>query len=548
MATLLPVPPASPVVSLVPTPAANAPILTAEAWATANKIQRSILIGDLFVVLSGLAAIAAMATLGSIIFFQASLTLPTIALFVVSAVLGPIGQNFKDDAEAEMRAMNLGHLPVIPLAPPAVFEAGQPIGLHNEGNTCFINSTFQMIMNDAELCRALKESLQNAAAQHEALIKLIEWLKVDSSEVFTQDLIPHVLQAFLREKSSIIPLLEIQRAKYPNLLAILGGGKNENLDLLMAEFKEFKTDDAIKGFIIEKKRAVEKNLEAFRAFIGAEEAYRKAEADKICVVPMKDRTWWSSGHLLNALRNLMPVGQEYGQADATEILGALLNWVPGHHYPALFFERGVEKEYKPYEPDDASLKLVHQEALEDKRKISATTSDPNQKLSSMPANRCRTKMDGSTCVIKIDFPLKPDALGQQLLDDTLTLQPHPEMGDPATFQEGWFVPSRERAVIEPLPQRFILELKRFEKEYKDGVFSQHKIDCAVHVPEEITIKNQKYRVKSIVRHSGGVFGGHYTSDIKKNNVWWHISDSSVSRAASITDALDYGYLYFYEKV
>lgn len=422
-----------------------------------------------------------------------------------------------------------------------------PLGLSNEGNTCFINSTFQMIMNDDALCQAIIGTFKLEIQRHRAFKVFTEWMNGKQADDALGSVLPDILLMIARiqnfpwpDSEDFLTLktrLEEIKKSLRNNEDMPSSGQEE----LLPEMKKLACSEPIKKLVYSKIQENRQKLMAFSAFIKAEEAYRQAKAEKKGVVPRIVSKSDNSEKLLQDLRYLMPKSIGHSQEDASELLRAILTWVQGANYPDLFFGVGVARQYEQYvSKDEADGKRKEDEYLEKVNK-SKTTKDPNNQLTQLSEDNCLIRVDGFDCMLSI--PIIRDTNGQDLLDEFMTcLRPPVETGDPAVFANGWFQLKGERTILEPAPKRFILELKRFER--KAG--KTNKIKTVVQMPEEVKLKNQTYRVKSIVVHSGEASGGHYVTYIKSEGTWWRISDEKVAIAPDLSQGLNHGYLYFYE--
>lgn len=489
--------------------------LSPEAEAIQNRINQMVFFGECVLIASGFAAVGGVACLAGVVFFQASLAVPAIGLLVASAALGVIGQMLVDDSKTQLA--NFTSL----LPPP--FKLGQPIGLVNEGQTCFINSIFQAMMNDQELLQALVDSFKREIAKYEDLARFAGGTE-EASELLIEEF-----------RTWKLPVKE-----YPTL-----GAKEK----VAVDAKELKQDGLI-AQAVARKDELKHKIAALRAFCKAVEAYRLAERDHIRTVPQfeeRGALGWLTAHrhLLEPLRHIMSVYSPYKQEDANEFFQQLLNWVDGSKYPGLFFNKGVEIEWKRYEPTSEDDRSIRERQFGAKRRDhDENPTRPDKQLNVLPANATTQKIDGYACVLTIDHPLSEGALGQTLIDDTLTMKAHPEQADPYCFYDGWMVQKAARTVIEGNPGRVIIHLKRFE--YVDDTC--RKIDCTVQMPDEVMVNGKAYTLQSIVEHLGSYGYGHYTACVKKpDGRWWYASDSYVDLAspAQLKSAHEKGYLYFY---
>lgn len=100
----------------------------------------------------------------------------------------------------------------------------------------------------------------------------------------------------------------------------------------------------------------------------------------------------------------------------------------------------------------------------------------------------------------------------------------------------------KRLYIKSYPKYLIIHLKRF-----DYTYGANKISNPIRMNEKIILKNDTYRLRSIVFHMGNVGGGHYINILNKNNKWYVCNDSSVSEINNVNKYLYNGYIYLYAK-
>lgn len=100
----------------------------------------------------------------------------------------------------------------------------------------------------------------------------------------------------------------------------------------------------------------------------------------------------------------------------------------------------------------------------------------------------------------------------------------------------------KRLYIKSYPKYLIIHFKRFNF----SGFSR-KNNNEVEMNEKILLKNDVYRLRSIVFHMGNTGGGHYVSIVSKGDKWLLCNDSSVSEISNVGDYLNKGYIYLYAK-
>jgi len=181
-------------------------------------------------------------------------------------------------------------------------------GINNPGTNCFMNATFQMIMNDEVLCKALVETFQEQiviiAAEREQLDTELKQLQNSSSFYFFQ-----------------------------------------------APYSRWKQKDAASRS--NPKRSPE-CLETYRAFLCAVEAYKKGE----------------KGIDLTQLRYLLTIfngSQPQGMGDAEEFFNALFYSVDLNKY-AIGFVEGFERTYEPLDQNSDLANIYTRERWESEKK------------------------------------------------------------------------------------------------------------------------------------------------------------------------------------
>jgi hypothetical protein len=535
-----------------------------EVWDIVDQVARKILIGEIILLFSAVTAVAGMGCLGLVVVYQMDLFVPAVVLLIASAVSGPFGQNMIEAGQAERNLYvrdGLAHWSSKPRVVRTYVE-GQPIGLENEGNTCFINAVFQMIMNDTELTKAIREGFEAQIPHYEKFSTVYAWLLADSDTVPEDQDILHtmgiirkvaasnltdVLKGFAKEEEQKAFRAHIETT-YPIFQGMAFGPAVDlaavQVDGLKEELGKMKVDPEMATFFGKLNSKPQDILKGLQAFIAGEKAYQEADQGKKPVAATVGGNLWTSGTLLRGLRELMPEVRYYRQEDAEDFLFALLNWVDGSKYSGLYFDKGIERQFELYTPPETES-VTRAELLQQKKERSEAAQHDRDRLDVMPDTLLRRKMDGLTCVLKLEHGLVEGADGEALLQKTL--ESHPSEGEPVVYiHEGepkWFKQIADRAVLDPQPERIIVELKRFE--YTDR---PTKIGCKVHMKEKVKIGNEEYQLKSIVHHSGIAGFGHYTSYICKDGKWWYCSDEDVFLTTNISSGLDTGYLYFYEKI
>ena len=99
----------------------------------------------------------------------------------------------------------------------------------------------------------------------------------------------------------------------------------------------------------------------------------------------------------------------------------------------------------------------------------------------------------------------------------------------------------KQMIIHELSDILIVHLKRFN--------AFRKIDDYMEIPFDFTDDYEnKYVLFGVVNHYGNFFGGHYTANIKLNNKWYDMNDSSYHEIDSSKVATSAAYILYYQKV
>ncbi len=61
-------------------------------------------------------------------------------------------------------------------------------------------------------------------------------------------------------------------------------------------------------------------------------------------------------------------------------------------------------------------------------------------------------------------------------------------------------------------------------------------------------KEYRYELYATVNHSGGLGGGHYTAHVKKNGVWYYVSDSHYQEVSQSRVLNSNPYMIFYKLI
>jgi ubiquitin carboxyl-terminal hydrolase 36/42 len=80
---------------------------------------------------------------------------------------------------------------------------------------------------------------------------------------------------------------------------------------------------------------------------------------------------------------------------------------------------------------------------------------------------------------------------------------------------------RKRTEIEVVPDVMIITFKRFDNNRKNNK--------PIKLYSKIELENKKLKLIATINHYGGLYGGHYISHVNKNDIWFKLNDSQVSR-------------------
>jgi len=498
-----------------------------------------------------------------------SLLLPAAFWSVIATVIGTSGAILKETTKAETSAVpnTTTH------DSEAEYQDGQPIKIGNPGNECFKNALTQAFMNDGVYRLVFKSICEGARRRHLAYKKFLQlfpsphpylpswvampgFLKQKKNEVpqlFVIENMRDVLAMLMTRTSSLGYDLPEFRREYPHIHRRLGEFARAVREAdfpdvsadeaqLRAEFTRMKENPAIIQFFYEEQESAAKELSGFEAYRKLMEAYEKAEAEKSTTLPLQG---W-----LPDVRSLMQGAGGNSQEDPEELLHLLSKYVLLGDYPEAFFPLAYERKWAPCrEQNRDKLASFMEKHI---RRVS-----PNDILTEMPASGKIPERTDACCVLKIKEVLTEGADGRELIWQTFNKERAPDEANSTVYLDAvsrtarMYYPVKEKIIIpEKLPERIILELVRTYSVINEGVQRQEKIDCAVHMPEQMEIGGQQYRLKSVVVHTGNAEGGHYHAVLKKGEQWWYASDERVFKGSDHdrTFALTKGNLYFYEKI
>lgn len=460
--------------------------------------------------------------------------------------------------------------------PPAkVMKSAAPSpfkGIKNVGNTCFISSVLQVILNDETLCDAVFKSLSDKGGSF--LVEEEEnWRK---SEADTQKELHQIITEKLRineELSNASKTSASSKSKLKRKATVIDDSINpkeeENSTTDHKKIRQEKNDDEISPHMEEdipegekkeeveitkdgmeeekinsplsmKYEAIEKKENDIRQRITSiHKALSKIPARRQAIAALfRSLTSWKAGGTiddndLKILRGFLEA-ETVVHEDAQEFLISIMNLVDPQGFSELFFESYLTKNWEKYiaanEEEQKKLE-AHQILIRD--------------ISSL--------QDGNTTVTSqgLDWHLLLDPFSENTADDpewfSKIFDSHPSVeNEPCYFQEGWHVVKEEKKSILTPPKQFFLMLKRF---CQDPQGNRYKEQRACQIQQRVKIGAQAYQLQSIIVHTGKLTKGHYFSLIHRNKQWWIANDEYVTPAndMQLDEALKNGYLYLYKE-
>lgn len=363
---------------------------------------------------------------------------------------------------------------LLPHNPPKI-EGPLPPGIKNPNTNCFMNATFQMIMNDKVLRDALVETYREEIKKCE--IKLTEI--AEKQKQLDQELQSSQTGWFYWLKGPYI------RA-------------SQNIE-------QNKTE----------REKCEKLASAYQKFLDAVKDYEKG-GKEIDLTPLR------------YLLTIFPHAKPWGMGDAEEFFNALFHPVDCAKYQ-IGYREGFERTYAPLNPQSEFANKYTQERW--------ATTKVDDRVVLQEGNKSTSLTPKQTPTLSLEF--EKNSTGQKLLDQ-LFEPSHNHDCDPTPCQNGYYLLQTEKRIFQHPPKRFMIHLKRFTD-------TGAKINKPLQMSEIVTIEGQHYSLKSIVYHIGAA---HYIAYIKKQDTWFKANDEHVTVATheDLETGLNYGYLYFYEKI
>lgn len=427
-------------------------------------------------------------------------------------------------------------------------DEARPVGLKNEGTTCFINAAMQCLLVCSSYRQALKDAAEKAEKYYRPWQKfedalsgrVVEWNDKDIKRVMIcLVLYPRLKSSLLKREnhsswwnwfySDQVQLTEpfsnllkkfdcayAQNLKWPSVEGALPlwteqlcHWKKCDRNFFSSEFTYYQKRQQALAVLLQKINGGNVSLEPLRAFVSEESSI-------------------------------------FNQEDPSEFFIRLFNQIRAYKYPHLFplVERhSVLFQYMTTDP-------VRQEKIADQRKEIKKERELEEGKSIIKGNEELATM------IHLKIPKEPKT-GQQLLNHWSHFNATPDVLEEDSqsskwkslthYKNGSFYTGMEKyEIVSPLPQNLIIQLDRFDWSSSNGGI---KNESEIQFEEELEIANQRYRLIAIVVHQGKTLkGGHYTALVCQDKKWWKCNDSVVSEIFLEDPAFKQGYLYFLEKV
>ena len=496
---------------------------------------------------------------------------------LVATVIGTAGEILQKTTRVET--------PIVPATIyrfPSELKPGQFPGMPNMRNTRFVNAPTQAIMADSVYPGVYKKICERTKARHisfknflelypaqSGLLSSLTWPKMFSRKREAEPLL------FIVNVRDVLAMLMMRRSslkyndtefedRYPNIHRWIGEFSKirrdsdfpaiaDNTQELRQEFTLMKQDPEIVRFFDQERKTITNEILGFDAYLRLIHAYENAVAHKLPVVSFGR---WAHAPIVNICYLINGAGRG-SHEDVGEFLRCLSKYVLPDDYPEIFFPLAYERKWAECperEQDRAKLEELKGKHLNPK--------NGNDLLTLIPLNKKIVNSATPENILKINTLLREGANGQKLLDETFETKQMAEGPNDLHKQTHYFINAAgdvrkyylvEEMIVsvpkEKMPSRIILELIRYKWIGPENERRRKKIDCAVKMPEKITICNQSYDLKSMILHSGSPEKGHYYTIVNKQAQYWYATDATVDLAveANVNAADKEGYLYFYEK-
>ena len=392
----------------------------------------------------------------------------------------------------------------------------------NLGNTCFINAVIRAICNDGEMKRVFKEVCKLEIRRHKAALGLQP----------TEE----TLIVLARTPCNFVgyPIIDGYVKKYKAHQNPTFAGSDQ--EALASELRHINSPadldppslpapplPAARGEPSQSTSILQTHLGDVRNRLAGYEAFLK---------------FLETGRASPEVRYLLAGNTSPSQEDSEDFLRGITRDMDLKDYPTLCFEQSAEKKWVKCSEE---IQQRAKARLENAQRLA----DPSGLRAFPTGVICERVFE-----FNINLPIHENTTGQALLNGYVNW--HDSGSEAAWFRDAHdnidLYQMQERYSFSRPPEKLMICLKRYAFNASDQ--TQHKLDYDIPMDEEIEVQGQKYRLRSVVIHSGGVGGGHYTTVMRKADRWEIANDREKKRATEDqkAHALKQGYIYFYEKV
>lgn len=387
-----------------------------------------------------------------------------------------------------------------------VARTPQPGGLNNLGNTCFMNSSLQVILN-TNLAKLIDRDLQEPSFSDYYHLSL-------SDELLTQ---------YLLNPESIVDNMVLKSAVKNYLGAV-------------DEYPRIKAHH----LALQKLKAVYTGKDTTISLY-------KALSDLRSVV-ISPRT------------RLVELPPSYSQQDAGEFLSAALRGIAFHFNmrKKIASDDGKDTSETAEITHYLSIPLVKKEVVEDDGEHDAQETKPVDKgTGKAPTTRKGRHYRRPVKKYQSDFQEMLEAYKVEHKDDPDNKWMY--IGFDAVREHQKY--SQTYEIVDQIPDTLVVQVKRFQYNNFGRISSKdstplvigEEVDFRTLIDESLLVDDvsTRYKVVGIVNHGGGIGGGHYTADVKIDGKWENRSDSSVIKNLSEQTSkshLQNGYIFVFERI
>ncbi len=353
--------------------------------------------------------------------------------------------------------------------------------LPNEGNTCFINSIIQALMNAPGLIPLL-------ITAHEAKFAIAE--------------------TEIRDHVQAIKTKQAKNVEIETAIQELTKGK---------WFLQYRFTESYRHLNNE----LQEQIETLKKLLHNQKNWEETrDASAALIHVLRSYNDSTQDITLRPLRGLMENRYSTSQEDASEFLQKIFAPLDPKSTTQLFHTLGEEKRFVPY-AGAVDEELARQ--LEDKKDSSP-----------LPENGLDKKLEPNAILLlelhdeRIDIQTLLDKQFATIMDPQEELVCYLNKDK----EKAWYRVSEKTQIIEAsgasAPEHLIIQFKRYDEEGS-------KISTAVELPENnkvtVLINNQLviYDIQTLVLHSGdSPHSGHYFDYVNKNSAWYEANDSRIN--------------------